>query len=47
MKFFKFKLGMVVKSGPIQLSQADILSFANQFDPQWFYTNPERAPQGG
>lgn len=46
MKFAEFKPGMVVKGGPVQISEADILSFANQFDPQWFHTDPERAAQG-
>lgn len=46
MKFAQFKPGMVVKGGPIQISEADIVSFANQFDPQWFHTDPERAAQG-
>ena len=46
MKFAQFKPGMVVKGGPVQISESDILAFANQFDPQWFHTNPERAAQG-
>jgi len=46
MKFAQFKSGMVVKGGPVTITEEDILAFANQFDPQWFHTDPERAAAG-
>jgi len=46
MKFAEFKPGMIVKGGPVTITEADILAFANQFDPQWFHTDPKRAEAG-
>ncbi len=46
MKFKQFKAGMVVKGGPVTITEAEILAFAQQFDPQWFHTDPERASAG-
>lgn len=46
MKFKQFKAGMVVKGGPVTITEAEILAFAQQFDPQWFHTDPERAAAG-
>ena len=46
MKFSQFKPGMIVKGGPVTVTEADIRSFATQFDPQWFHTDPERAASG-
>lgn len=46
MKFAHFKPGMIVKGGPVTVTEADIRTFAGQFDPQWFHTDPERAASG-
>ena len=46
MKFSELKPGMIIKGGPVKITEADILAFANQFDPQWFHTDPKRAQSG-
>jgi acyl dehydratase len=40
----------VIEAGPYVLSQDELLSFAREWDPQWFHTDPEAAaagPHGG
>jgi len=46
MKFSQLKPGMIIKGGPVTITEADIVAFAKQFDPQWFHTDPERARSG-
>ena len=46
MVFDEFNTGDVLDAGPIGISQAEILDFATQYDPQWFHTDPARAAQG-
>lgn len=46
MKFSELKPGMIIKGGPVKITEADILAFATQFDPQWFHTDPKRAQSG-
>ncbi|WP_233233666.1 MaoC family dehydratase [Bordetella sp. LUAb4] len=46
MKFAEFKQGMVIKGGPVTVTEDEILAYARQFDPQWFHTDPMRAAQG-
>lgn len=46
MKFADLREGMVIKGGPIHISEAEILEFAGKYDPQWFHTDPKRAAQG-
>ena len=29
--------------GPYEVTEGEILEFAEQYDPQWFHTNPDRA----
>ncbi|MCX7153345.1 MAG: MaoC family dehydratase [Proteobacteria bacterium] len=41
--FEDFTVGRVFDSGTRQLSEADILSFAREYDPQYFHTDPEAA----
>jgi acyl dehydratase len=36
----------VLDAGPYAVSEAEVLNFAQQWDPQWFHTNPEAAAQG-
>jgi len=43
MKFADFKEGMVIKHGPVHVSEADILDFARRYDPQWFHIDVARA----
>ena len=46
MKFADFKVGQTIEAGPYLLTEAELLAFANQWDPQWFHTDPEAAAQG-
>jgi acyl dehydratase len=46
MKFAEFQTGQVLDAGPYAVSEAEVLNFAQQWDPQWFHTNPEAAAQG-
>ena len=46
MKFAEFKDGMLIKAGPVIVTEAEILEFARKFDPQWFHTDPKRAAEG-
>jgi len=46
MKFEAFKAGQVITAGPYQVSTEEIMSFARQYDPQWFHTDPQAAAQG-
>jgi hypothetical protein len=46
MKFAEFKTGQVLDAGPYAVSEAEVLNFAQQWDPQWFHTNPEAAARG-
>lgn len=46
MKFDEFHAGQVIEAGPYVLTQGELLAFANDWDPQWFHTDPEAAAQG-
>ena len=46
MKFADFQVDQVIEAGPYVLSQDELLSFAREWDPQWFHTDPEAAAQG-
>lgn len=46
MKFAEFKDGMVIKGGPVTVTEPEILEFARKFDPQWFHTDVKRAAEG-
>jgi acyl dehydratase len=46
MKFADFQVSQVIEAGPYVLSQDELLSFAREWDPQWFHTDPEAAAQG-
>jgi acyl dehydratase len=46
MRFAEFHAGQVLEAGPYHLSQPELLQFAQQWDPQWFHTDPEAAAQG-
>jgi acyl dehydratase len=44
--FEDFRVGEVLALGSRQVSEAEIIAFARQFDPQPFHTDPERAGAG-
>ena len=46
MKFAEITPGRVIVAGPASLSEAEIVAFARQWDPQWFHTDVERAREG-
>ena len=35
--------GMVIKGGPLKVTEEEVLAFARKFDPQWFHTDVKRA----
>jgi acyl dehydratase len=37
------KPGQTIQGGPITVSEADVIAFGKQFDPQPFHTDPEAA----
>ncbi len=41
--FEDLSLGLSWQAGPIHVTQADIIAFAQSFDPQPFHTDPEAA----
>ncbi len=46
MKFAEFHVGQVIEVGPYEVSEREILSFARQWDPQWFHVDPDAAANG-
>lgn len=46
MKFHEFYAGQVLELGPVQVTESEIIAFAQQFDPQWFHIDPEAAAKG-
>ena len=46
MKFVELTPGRRLTLGPVTVSQDEILSFARQYDDQWFHTDPAQAEQG-
>ena len=44
--FEDFPVGAVFEFGSIAVSEADIIAFARQFDPQTMHTDPEAAARG-
>lgn len=46
MKFADFQAGQVITAGPLELSERDIIEFAQRWDPQWFHTDPVAAAEG-
>jgi len=43
MKFSEFHSGQEITAGPYEVSQAEILAFANDYDPQWFHNDLQAA----
>ena len=46
MKFADFHAGQVIEAGPYLVSEAEVLRFAEAFDPQWFHTDKALAAKG-
>ena len=46
MKFAEYQVGQVLHAGPYAVTEAEVLDFAKQWDPQWFHTDPEAAARG-
>jgi len=46
LKFTDFKLAQILHAGPYEVSEQEILSYAKQWDPQWFHTDPVAANKG-
>jgi acyl dehydratase len=46
MNFDEFHRGQVLVYGPASLSEAEILAFAREYDPQWFHADLARARAG-
>jgi acyl dehydratase len=43
MRFEQIQAGMVIDGGRRAVTEAEIIEFARQYDPQWFHTDPVRA----
>jgi acyl dehydratase len=43
MKFQELYTGQVIDAGSVAVSEEQIISFAREFDPQWFHIDPQRA----
>jgi acyl dehydratase len=46
MRFADFKEGQRILGGPYTVEEAEILTFARQYDPQWFHADPVAAERG-
>ena len=46
MKFADFHPGQRLAFGPASITEAEILAFARDYDPQWFHTDVARASAG-
>ena len=46
MKFAELHAGQVLETGTASLTDAEIVAFARDYDPQWFHTDPARAQRG-
>jgi acyl dehydratase len=46
MRFSDFYTSQVITLGPTSLSEAQIVAFARQYDPQWFHVDAEAAARG-
>jgi acyl dehydratase len=46
MKFNDLTTGTVITHGPASLSEDEITTFAKDWDPQWFHTDPDAARNG-
>jgi acyl dehydratase len=42
-KFNEFHSGRVIDAGSVTVTEAQIIEFAREFDPQWFHVDSQRA----
>jgi acyl dehydratase len=45
MKFAELTPGRSITVGPETITEAEIIAFARNYDPQWFHVDPERAAE--
>jgi acyl dehydratase len=45
MKFSEYYVGQVIEAGPYEVSAAEIIRFARDYDPQWFHVDPVMAAE--
>jgi acyl dehydratase len=45
-KFADFHPGQRLVYGPVTITESQIISFAREYDPQWFHTDIQRAETG-
>lgn len=43
MRFDEIRVGMLINCGRRAVTEAEIIEFAQRYDPQWFHTDPVRA----
>ena len=41
--FEDYPLGQIMEFGPVDVTQEEIIEFAQKYDPQYFHTDPEKA----
>lgn len=46
MRFAQFHAGQTLEAGPRDITAEEILSFARDYDPQWFHADPQAARRG-
>ena len=46
MKFADFHAGQVIEAGPYLLTEAELVQFAQAYDPQWFHVDAHAAAGG-
>jgi len=46
MTFDEFHVGQILVRGPAAITEAEILAFARDYDPQWFHVDAQRAREG-
>ncbi len=46
MKFADFHAGQAIEVGPHVVTEAEVLGFASEWDPQWFHTDAKAAADG-
>jgi acyl dehydratase len=46
MTFDEFREGQMLAYGPASVSEAQIVAYAREYDPQWFHVDVERARTG-
>lgn len=47
MKFSQFHPTQIIEAGPYDVTESEIVQFAQKYDPQWFHTDAAAAAQHG